>query len=354
MKAINKFIKCGITILLCGTIAQCSSVYADDEVYREKGTGTTIRIISFDFTTGTASPDRGNLSRIFRDEFKQRAQFSVLDIEEINKALVQPEHAAPSGTAQGRAIYIGKSVNSHKVIIGRIRSQPQSERLTVEIVDTMTGTPDFSEHLDEERLSAESVAAFSRQVADRMLGIAPVAHRERAPREHILPSHITGNHAGGLSFGIITPWKEISPYLNNALLVKAHYAYPTDLIKNSEIDCSIGYDGTETKNSISGIDMVLVPITATLSTQVPLFSSPMMPIPVLYGGCGITYLSLSGTATGQTISKQGVDITALAGIGLSFKPADSLVFQLQTMLYYLYEDILVTYYYYGIMMQYRM
>ncbi|HPQ55357.1 MAG TPA: hypothetical protein PK253_19050 [Spirochaetota bacterium] len=318
---------------LSGDPAQSTSGNADN----------TIRFIIFDFTPRSSSIDSSTISRVFREEFKRRNRFSVLDIDEINKETARKDtELSPAGT-RNRAVSIGKSVHAHKIIIGEIVTIEQKERLTVDVIDIKTGTTDFSMQHDEDPMTTGTTAMFANSVADRVLGIEP--ETKKSARKD----------AAGISFGMLSPWREIGPYLNTMLLTKAHYEYPTGIYKNTALDFSIGYARTSTKSSIAGdLTMRFVPLTVSLAARFPVFSTSWLPVPVLYGGCGITYLSLSGTAGNQSISRQGVDITALAGMGLSFSLTDTLYFQLQTMLYYLYEDIEVTYYYYGVMLQYRL
>lgn len=317
---------------------------------------SNLRVVIFDFTALSENIHSGIISRVFRNEFHKRNRFSVLDIEEINKDLTaRQETVRNAAEKRKRAVYIGTSIDAHKIIIGDIITTENRERLTVDVIDVKTGNSVFSMHHDEERMSSEKTAVFANTVADRILGIETLPAVKEGNRLGGIEKKSPGNHAVGISIGVLSPWRKIEPYLNSMLLTKAHYTFPTGIYNNTDIDTSIGYARTGTKDSIAGtMEMVFVPVTVNLAAGFPVFSASWMPVPVLYGGCGLTYLSLSGTAGKQGVSKQGVDITATAGMGLSFTLTDTLFIQLQAMLYYLYEDIEVTYYYYGVMVRYRL
>ncbi len=320
---------------------------AADAGEQKKNVEADLRVVVFDFTAGPGVTDTDAAGRAFRDELKKFAQFSLLDIGTINRALAsaRPEAAGP-GSVREKALAVGRTIGAHKVITGMVRKDGDTMKLTAEVLDTGEAAVDLDRRFEKGALTDEDIRSFARNVAEGMLGVI----REKEPKKEPEKAR---PHSAGLSFGVLDPGEKISAYLNTTFLVRLNYTCEMSLFRNTGLEVSAGYARAGSTDAIAGeVDMTLVPFTALLVRRFHLSDRFYIPDPVIYGGGGITYLYLSGKSRGETVSRRGFDLTAAGGAGLAFPLPGPLSIQFQALLYYLYEDIVVTYRYYGIALQY--
>ncbi len=320
---------------------------AADAGEQKKNVEADLRVVVFDFNPGPGVTDAAAAGNVFRDELKKFAQFSLLDIGTINRA-VAPAWAGKADieTVRKQALTVGKAIGAHKVITGEIRRSADSIKITAEVLDTEKSSVDLSRHFERGTLSDEEIRSFAREVAEGMLAVI----REEAPKKE--PEKARAASAG-ISFGVLDPGEKISAYLGTTFLVRFNYTCGLDFLRNTGLEFSAGYARAGSTGAIEGdVDMMLLPLTASLVHRFHISDRFYIPDPVIYGGGGATFLYLSGKSRGETISRRGFDLTAVGGAGLAFPLSGTFSAQFQALLYYLYEEIEVTYRYYGITLQY--
>jgi len=318
---------------------------------QKKNAEADLRVIVFDFSDNAAAADPAAVSRAFRDEIKKFGQFSVLDIDKINRAVASaPPRTGGAVSAREKALAIGKSVGAHRVITGEMAGKGAAIRLTAEVLDTDRAAVDLSRSIEQGPLTDAGIRSFARDVAEGMLRVIhEKAEREKAQKKEPETSRPP---SAGISFGMLRPGEKISPYLDTTFFTRLTYAHPLDCFRNTGVELSIGYARAGSTDAIQGeVDMVLAPFIASMVRRFHLSDRAYIPDPVIYGGGGITYLLLSGESAGARVSKRGFDLTAVCGAGLSFALSASFSIEFQALIYYLYEDIEVTYRYCGIALQ---
>jgi len=314
-----------------------------------------IRVLVMDFETKEKklTEEAKNISFAFRKFFAKHGKFATIDINIINQLMISRKQKVSNRKEKINdlilALYIGKRLRTHKIIIGHYNKKDDVIELVAEMVDVIAGNTELKMKLEvkENQLNTK-LPPFIKAFADKISGIVQ-KQRKKASVKKDRKKQYSCHPKVSVFGGVITPLGDIKDYLLPSFIIMFKISIDAPYIPWTTLDFNSGYSRINGKNITNGYTKEnFIPIYLSLTFSYPIFKNPLFPRPVLIAGAGVTCLTLDKKQNGENISETGCNPVFVAGGGLKSSLRNRFFFQLEGTYHYIYENTYVSYFYGGL------
>lgn len=302
-----------------------------------------LRVLVLDFASSMDKKTSSGLSNIIRNEFANNKNFVTFRIDVV-KNLVVPERFKKKGSDfKDFAVYIGKSLRAHKVVIGNVSNDDKSVIVEIKIIDVLSGKVELEKNINISKNEIDiKLQAIAKSITHGIL------EGRKIDKKYDDDSHGVYSDLS-ISTGFLKPLGDVSGSLNPSILYTIHFNFNTPFYPWMKLELSGGFSRLKGNGIEDGsARLFFVPVLASLSMKFPVSSNPLVPKPVLIFGGGITYLYLEKEQFGSSISSRGYDPTGFIGLSVYMEPFSRAFIQLENRYHYLHERAAVVYIYGGI------